>query len=438
MSRCLGDKDMNMVAKNPSGKSTHNIILIIFALIQIVLIGFIYMPRFLPDNNEAKTLLGDIKASDIVGLKISDGEQKISLAKDGDEWTLPEAGNFPVQLDKVTPFLDKLVALNSQSLVADSKASHKRLEVTDNDFVRKIDIELKGNKNITLYVGSSPTASVTHLRVGNQDSVYLNQEFSSQDANVGATSWVEAKYFEIEQDDVIRLRLQNGEGDLIFRKVGNNWKLIQPNEDENVELDQAAINSLKRKASSLRMVRPLGKEAKEEYGLEDPKATVTIVTQKELEPEETAETDESESEIEKSEKPQSERQTYTLTLGNELDDGFVVKVSESEYYVVVSNFNASDFVEQSKEDFIIAQEIEEASEEDLEGDSLESEAEENLEAEALAPEANEDNPPSEVSEEEISEQELSESESEGEEAPAPIASEENTPDEEVNERADPE
>ena len=377
---------MNIVAKISSGKSTRNTLLIIVALVQIVLIGIIYIPRFLPDNNESGRLLGDIKTSDIIGLKISEGEEQLSLAKDGDSWVLPEADNFPVQLDKVTPFLDKLVALDNQSLVADNKASHKRLQVTDNDFVRKIEIDLKGNKNIILYVGSSPTASDTHVRIGNQDNVYLNREFRSQDANVGASSWIEAKYFEVEQDNTIRLRLVNGQGDVTFRKVADRWKLIRPVEDENAEVDESAINSLLRKASSIRMVRPLGKEAHKDYGLDDPKATVTIVTQEELEPAESAETADVEGEVAASENSELERQTYTLTVGNELDDGFVVKSSESEYYVVVSNFNASDFVEKGKVDFIVLEETEEPSEEDVGGGTSE-------------PEVSEDGAANEVSEE---------------------------------------
>ncbi len=421
---------MKMVAKNSSGKSTRNIILVIFALIQIVLIGVIYSPRFLPNNNESGTLLGDIKTSEIIGLKISDGEQQVSLAKDGDEWILPEADNFPVELDKVTPFLDKLIALDNQSLVADNKTSHKRLEVASDNFVRKIDVELKGNKNTTLYVGSSPTASATHLRVSNQDSVYLNRDFRSHDANAETSNWIEAAYFEIEQDNAIRLRLQNEQGDLTFRKVKNNWRLINSTEDENVELDESAIDSLLRKASTIRMVRPLGKEAKEEYGLDNPKATVTIVTLKELEEEESteegeseseaeeSEEDESESEAEESEEPKSERQTYTLTVGNELDDGFVIKFSESEYYVVVSDFNASDFVEQSKEDFIVVEETEEVSDEDLEESALESETdedsvegegelpnEEDLEEDILESEVDEESSTSEINEEVANEEE---------------------------------
>ena len=341
---------MSPNVKASSGQATTNTILIITALVQIILVGIVYIPRFLPTKSEVGTLL-EVKTSDIIGLEISDGEEQISLAKDGDEWVLPEADNFLVKSDRLEPFLDKLVSLETQNLIANSKASHKRLQVADSDFVRKLGVSLKGNKKLTLYIGSSPSNNVTHTRLDRQDSVYLVNDLRSYDAPVETSSWIETLYFEIEQDNVVSLTLENKNGDLNFSKDANGgWELADVAEDE--EINETALNSLLRKASTIRMVRPLGKEAKAEYGLDDP-VTITVVTEEELEAE--ASTEESE---EEEAEPELVQRSYTLTLGDELDDGFVIKASESEYYVVISNSNASDFVEKKREDFIVEPEEE--------------------------------------------------------------------------------
>ncbi len=409
---------MNLIAKTSSGQSATNTILIIIALVQIVLIGFIYFPRFFPAKSEIGNLL-NIKVNDIIGLEISDGEEQINLARDGDNWVLPEAGDFPVELDKLDPLLDKLVDLKTVDLIADNKVSHKRLEVVDDEFVRKVTLRLKGGKNATLLIGSSSAANATHVRLKSKNAVYLSRDLRSHDANVGASSWIDTQYFDIESDDVVSLELKNEHGNFNFGKISDNWELI----DSEEEVDKSALSSLVRKASSIRMVRPLGKETKEEYGLDEPKAIVSIVTRAELEPEKPEESTE-ESEPEPPE-PEFEEQTYTLTIGNELDDGFVVKTSESEYYVVVSNFNASDFVEKKQEDLTVEPE-EEANEEEVPEVELEEEADEEEAPEAKLEEKTDEE---EVPEEESNLDEPSEEASEDDFANLE-ANEEEVPDDE--------
>ncbi len=426
---------MNLTAKTSSGQSSTSTILMLVAFVQIVLIGFIYFPKLFPTKSEVGNLLDiKVKVNDIIGLEISDGEEQINLARDGDNWILPEAGDFPVELDKLDPLLDKLVNLSTENLVADNKVSHKRLEVADDEFVRKVTIRLKGSRNATLLIGSSPAASATHVRLKSKNAVYLSRDLRSSDANVVASSWIDTQYFGIESDDVVSLELKNEHGDFNFEKVSDNWELI----DSDEEIDESALNSLVRKASSIRMVRPLGKEAKEEYGLDEPTATVSIVTRAELEPAESTE----ESEEEKAE-AKLEAQTYTLTVGNELDDGFVVKASESEYYVVISNSNASDFVKKKREDFIVEPEEEEVTDDsneslEEEDSSLESESdEENVSDAEISEESDSDTM---IDEESVLDQEVSEGGASGLEAnqeEGAEASEENLPDSGASEQTIP-
>jgi len=56
-----------------------------------------------------------------------------------------------------------------------------------------------------------------------------------------------------------------------------------------------------------------------------------------------------------------ERNSYKLVIGANLEDGYVAKRDESDYYVLLSTFNAEDFVTKSQENFIV-QDVEETTE----------------------------------------------------------------------------
>jgi hypothetical protein len=83
------------------------------------------------------------------------------------------------------------------------------------------------------------------------------------------------------------------------------------------------ITSLATQISTLRLAEPIGKEAKPEFELDQPLATLTVTAQKEGE----------------------DPTTYTLTMGakDPEADRYVVKTSNSDYYVWVSGFSLEKF-----------------------------------------------------------------------------------------------
>ncbi len=80
-------------------------------------------------------------------------------------------------------------------------------------------------------------------------------------------------------------------------------------------------------ASRVSMSRPLGKVNESAYGLDDPQAVVSIRTGEVV---------------------------ATLEIGNQFvkDSSYVVKSSDSEYYVRVSEFAVSSLLEKTRDDFL--------------------------------------------------------------------------------------
>jgi hypothetical protein len=136
----------------------------------------------------------------------------------------------------------------------------------------------------------------------------------------------------VPQDEVVSLVLENEHGRFEFvNDSATGWKLIDIAPGE--VLNESSIQTLVNRATSVSLLRPLGTEALDAYGMDEPSATVTLVTEGE----------------------EGETKTYTLNVGakDPEDNSFVITSSESPYYVRVSEWTVNDFVDKVREDLLV-------------------------------------------------------------------------------------
>ncbi len=308
-----------------------NQILIGLLALQVVVAAVVLWPR--PSTTgEGESLFPDVEADRIVALSITAGDgQSLQLARQDGQWVLPKAGDYPVQEDKVPPVLEKISSLQAERLVTETSGSHKRLQVAEDSYERLIEFELDDGTRHQLYLGTSPSFGVAHVRAAGQDEVYLTSELSAQDIGAAAADWVERTYLEIPRDEIVAVSLENNQGRLEFRKDGETWTMAGLEEGET--LDEAGINTLVSRVATVTLLEPLGKEEQTSYGLQQPSAVVTVETQSET----------------------GGNRTYTLRVGAQdpADNSYVLISSESPYYVRVTEFAVRDLVEQDRDDFLV-------------------------------------------------------------------------------------
>jgi hypothetical protein len=291
----------------------HNQILAGILVVQIILSVFVFWPRSAA-TGASEPLFLELEASDIVALTITD------------DWVLPDADDYPAQADKITPLLDKIVGLTTGRLVTRTDASHKRLQVSPDDFACRIDFETADGTKRTLYLGSSPSYGATHFRVEGQSETYLTSELSIWEAKAEAASWVDTAYLSVPQDGITKLTLESANGTFTFIKNDEGkWTMDGLAADET--LDEAKVTSLIGQAASVNMIEPLGKEERAAYGMDEPNAVVTVETGD---------------------------KTITLRVGAKEPDAnrYIVISSESPYYVRVYEYSVRDFVEKTRDDFL--------------------------------------------------------------------------------------
>ncbi|MFW6082528.1 MAG: DUF4340 domain-containing protein [Chloroflexota bacterium] len=305
----------------------HHQILAALLIAQIALTTVVLWPR--PSvAGQQEPLFPDLDVEDVTRLSIADPASSITLERVEDGWMLPEAGSFPARTDAVDSFLEKLLALSTGRLVASSGASHKRLQVAADDFVRRIVFEADDGTKETVYLGSSPQYGAVHFRLAQQSETYLTSELAASDANPAVRSWINTSYGSVSQDEVTRVTLENSQGRFVFeRQDEETWAMVEPPLDDEESLDQTQVRTVLRRAASVTINKPLGKERKSDYGMDEPSAVVTFETGD---------------------------GTFTLRVGAEDSDegGYVVKSSESDYYVLVASTGVSALVENGRDAFI--------------------------------------------------------------------------------------
>lgn len=306
----------------------HHQILAGILIVQIVVSVFVFWPR--PSTaGQREPVFPDLDAEDVSALTIEDAQGSVvKLEEVTGEWVLPEAGGYPVRAEDVNSFLEKLVALSTGQLVTSSDTSHRRLQVSPNEFTRRISFETSDGTEHTVYLGSSPQYGSAHFRLDGQSETYLTSDLSTFDVNATMSAWIDTTYPTAAQEEIDRVTLENANGTLVFEKEGeDSWTFADLGEDET--LDTAQVTSIVRRASSVRMSKPLGTEERPSYGMEDPNAVVTLET---------------------------DGKTVTLRVGaKDSDDaGYVVKSSESDYYVVVADASVKALVENGRDAFLKA------------------------------------------------------------------------------------
>jgi hypothetical protein len=158
-----------------------------------------------------------------------------------------------------------------------------------------------------------------------QSEAFLTSKLSTWDVSATVSSWIDAQYLSVAQENLNRVTLENAQGTFVFERLDEeNWTMDGLEEET---LDQAQVRSVIRRAATLRMKAPLGTEERASYGMDEPNAVVTLET--------------------------ADRTVMVRVGARDADDAsYVVKSSESDYYVQIAEASVKTLVESDRETFL--------------------------------------------------------------------------------------
>ncbi|MCY3780333.1 MAG: DUF4340 domain-containing protein [Chloroflexi bacterium] len=306
--------------------------------LQIILLAVSALIAGGTEGRGVQPLLADVMAAEVERITIADDlANEMTFARREAGWVLPDADDFPLHSEKVEEVLSKLAGLDTRRLVASNPANFARLEVKDDDFRRRIELETAAASAL-LYLGGSGGVDTVYARRAEQNDVYLGGGLNSWELSTQVSTWLDANYVNVPLDDVLEIHVQNAAGSFTFLRDGEDWTYDGLNDSE--EFEDTKMPIILRNAASIRMLEPLGLAALEEYGL-DAAEVLVEVKYRQLVEDETTEADESgEAEATADTSVEAELEfteaTYNLTFGAATDDGdIVLKSSDAEYIVLV-------------------------------------------------------------------------------------------------------
>ena len=303
-------------------------------VLQIALIGWVFWPKQSEVSQQA-SLLGDLKVEDVVDLKITDDTgQTIHFAKDGTDWTLPEAGDYPANGEQIQQLIESMIKINTGRMVTETEASHKQLQVAENDYVRQIDLVLVDGTQISFYVGSNAGPSTSHVRKFGESEVYLTDEVTSYDLSTSGGNWIDTTYVNVPSTTVNTISISNSNGVLKFEKdTSGGWQLL--GSEPGINVLGSSVDRVVGAAAAMRMVEPVASEEDAKFGLDDPAAVVVFTAQDEA----------------------GSVTTHQILIGSQdAEDGnYYAYYQGSAYYVKISAYAAEQFTQAIMDDYVEAQ-----------------------------------------------------------------------------------
>ncbi len=305
--------------------------LTVLAAVLVAQVAILAVTRLPGREAPPEPLLAGLTADAAERIEIDDGaDGRVVMAREESGWVLSDAGGYPADGARVADLLDRLAAARRDRLVARTGAGRRELRVLPDDFERRLRVDA-GTGAYLIYVGAAAGARGAHVRVDGQDEVWSVDGLAPWQVSTDRTSWVDPVYVRVEPDRVAAFELENAAGSFRFERMGEEW--ASPDLGVGEAVDQERVTAFVDRFSSLRMRQPIGAEPPEDAGLDPPAAVVRI----DLSPDEDGAAG-----------------SLELVIGAGGDDGaYIVKSTDSEYYVEVSSFTLADLVDADRSAFVM-------------------------------------------------------------------------------------
>ena len=195
------------------------------------------------ESLDAKPLI-TTEAQVIDELVISDKAGELRLNKTEGGWVIPALGGLAANEIKLTTVLSDLLNLKSDWPVASATGSRSRFEVSEDNFIRRVDL-LSSNANVgRIYVGTSPGFKKSHVRLDGQKNIY-SLALNTYDLPTEPADWLDKSLISVQNISSIegldfKLVSTNGEWSLIStEKELASDSIVKVNEENANALDMA-------------------------------------------------------------------------------------------------------------------------------------------------------------------------------------------------------
>jgi hypothetical protein len=255
------------------------LVLLGLLVVQLLLIVLVRSPFSTANpHSESRPLfpgMGELEPSRLELLGPED--EQVTLVRNADGWTVEQAGGYPADETKIEGLVDQLAALAVRRPIVSSGRYHEAFEIDDEGFRGRVRVWGDSDEPYAdLVLGSSPNYRVSHARVAGENEVYEIAGLAPYDVSPEVGSWAEKKFFDLPQDAIVGVKVENAAGGFELERVDGAWRILAPAKLAGREPDPDKVNTLLRTVSGLRIEDPIGPTDETAFGFDTPASTVTI------------------------------------------------------------------------------------------------------------------------------------------------------------------
>ncbi len=237
-------------------------------------------PTAVPSPVGPKALL-DLKFADVTQYEIRSGSDTAwAFTKTDNTWEMVSPFGGPSESTTVDADVRKLTGLEYTQVFSSGDSDGPTDEMTSLGHPQRIfKLAGKDGKSETLEIGNRQTLSnKTYVRKQGDDAIYLVAADLNKDFRRKLSDYRTKRVSEFAAADAVRVSVR-GEENFSLVKQGSEWTVESP---VKARAETAVVSRLLQGVSSLRVTEFVADDAKtlKPYGLENPRLTVTITTEK--------------------------------------------------------------------------------------------------------------------------------------------------------------
>ncbi len=294
------------------------ILLAALAAVQVVLAVVTHSGDTEVASESVNGVLLEFDKTQVNQLSIQGVDATVELSKVEGKWQT--ADGFPANQSKVTGLLDKLGDLKHGLPVGVSENALDRFKVAIDDYESRVQLKQGDDVLADLYLGSGAGARQSHVR-RQADSVVYTTSIGVYDAPTAIGEWQDKTVLQLDEKTVKSAELAELKLERISKSKDSApvWQAAKL--PEGKLLNQAGVNEGLQPLWNLRFDEVLGKEAKPDYGLDEPALTLKLTH----------------------EGGEREYQFGKMTEG----DDYVLKVSDRDEYFRMAGYSVKPVVEKN-------------------------------------------------------------------------------------------
>jgi len=273
-------------------------------------------------RDEASKKLFDLTSDEVTGYEFkSDDESASSFVKDGRDWrmTAPIAG--PAQSSTVTGDVSRITGLEYVKAygpgddppgddLTSLNAPNKIVKLTDEN----------GKAHVLRIGNKQALSSRTYVRKEGDDKVYLVDADLNQTLRRKTEDYRGKRVTDFKTADAVRVEVTSEDSFTAVKQRGG-WMIESPTK---ARADLTTLNKIINGISNLYVTKFVddAPESLRAYGLEPPRATITVVAEKKIEPEDDTTSAPAE--------PKVERTKTTVAFGTAIEDKVFARLVDGE------------------------------------------------------------------------------------------------------------